>query len=272
MSPPDILITNYKMLDLLLQRAEDAPLWRESDIRYVVVDEFHTYDGAQGTDVGMLLRRLAAAVGATEDGRPLGKICPVATSATLASGTDEDGVARLLDVATHVFGTAFTADSIVGENRLSVEEFIPLGDVTMQPMPTPDELLALPDPTSGGEALLDLIEKVTDVRDLDPFVLGGNLKRHLFTRAVMQALGGEVKTSAEVLDVMWRAGAAVVGGGCPAAGEGHRGTGTVRRAAVARPGSGVLACRASAVCSCRGASVGAFGVACAAWCAAVAEG
>ncbi|WP_405689496.1 helicase-related protein [Streptomyces sp. NBC_00057] len=208
MSPPDILITNYKMLDLLLQRAEDAPLWRESDIRYVVVDEFHTYDGAQGTDVGMLLRRLAAAVGATEDGRPLGKICPVATSATLASGTDEDGVARLLDVATHVFGTAFTADSIVGENRLSVEEFIPLGDVTMQPMPTPDELLALPDPTSGGEALLDLIEKVTDVRDLDPFVLGGNLKRHLFTRAVMQALGGEVKTSAEVLDVMWRAGAA----------------------------------------------------------------
>ncbi|MFB6501331.1 DEAD/DEAH box helicase [Streptomyces sp. NPDC002466] len=208
LSPPDILITNYKMLDLLLQRADDAPLWRESDIRYVVVDEFHTYDGAQGTDVGMLLRRLAAAVGVAEDGRPLGKICPVATSATLASGTDEDGTAQLLEVATHVFGTEFTKDSIVGENRLTVEEFIPLGKVTMQPMPTPDELLALPDPATSDGALLDLIEKVTDVRDLDPFVLGGNLKRHLFTRAVMQALGGGVKTSAEVLDVMWRAGAA----------------------------------------------------------------
>ncbi|MFF7094716.1 DEAD/DEAH box helicase [Streptomyces rubradiris] len=208
LSPPDILITNYKMLDLLLQRADDAPLWRESDIRYVVVDEFHTYDGAQGTDVGMLLRRLAVAVGASEEGRPLGKICPVATSATLASGTDEDGVARLLEVATHVFGTEFTPEAIVGENRLSVEEFLPLGAVTMQPMPTPDELLALPDPASAEVALLDLIQKVTDVRDLDPFVLGGNLKRHLFTRAVMQALGGEVKTSAEVLDVMWRAGAA----------------------------------------------------------------
>ncbi|MFF7486544.1 DEAD/DEAH box helicase [Streptomyces luteogriseus] len=208
LSPPDILITNYKMLDLLLQRADDAPLWRESDIRYVVVDEFHTYDGAQGTDVGMLLRRLAASVGVAEEGRPLGKICPVATSATLASGTDEDGTAQLLEVATHVFGTEFTADSIVGENRLTVEEFIPLGNVTMQPMPTPDELLALPDPATSDEALLDLIEKVTDVRDLDPFLLGGNLKRHLFTRAVMQALGGGVKTSAEVLDVMWRAGAA----------------------------------------------------------------
>ncbi|MFI5542688.1 DEAD/DEAH box helicase [Streptomyces sp. NPDC051815] len=208
LSPPDILITNYKMLDLLLQRADDAPLWRESDIRYVVVDEFHTYDGAQGTDVGMLLRRLAAAVGASEEDRPLGRICPVATSATLASGTDEDGGARLLEVATHVFGTEFTPDAIVGENRQSVEEFVPRRDVTMQPMPTPDELLALPDPTTGDEALLDLIEKVTDVRDLDPFVLGGNLKRHLFTHAVMEALGGEVKTSAEVLDVMWRVGAA----------------------------------------------------------------
>jgi ATP-dependent helicase YprA (DUF1998 family) len=207
-SPPDILITNYKMLDLLLQREDDAPLWREADIRYVVVDEFHTYDGAQGTDVAMLLRRLASAVGVSEKGRPLGGICPVATSATLASGTDDDGVARLLEVATDVFGTQFTAESIVGENRLPVEEFIPLTNVTMQPLPAPDELLALPDPVSGEEALLDLIEAVTGVRDDNPLLLGENLKRHLFTRAVMQALGGELKTSAEVLDVMWRAGAA----------------------------------------------------------------
>ncbi|MCG3038979.1 DEAD/DEAH box helicase [Streptomyces sp. S1A] len=208
LSPPDILITNYKMLDLLLQREEDAPLWQESDIRYIVVDEFHTYDGAQGTDVAMLLRRLASAVGASEKGRPLGRICPVATSATLASGTDEDGKARLLEVATDVFGMDFTPESIVGENRLSVEEFIPLTEVRMQGLPTPDELLALPDPASSEEALLDLIEAVTGVRDADPFRLGENLKRHLFTRAVMQALDGEVKTSAEVLDLMWRAGAA----------------------------------------------------------------
>src|SRR5699024_5978256 len=45
-SPPDILITNYKMLDLLLQRSSDAPLWEGVDLRYIVVDEFHTYDGA----------------------------------------------------------------------------------------------------------------------------------------------------------------------------------------------------------------------------------
>ncbi|WP_405692453.1 hypothetical protein [Streptomyces sp. NBC_00057] len=57
-TPPDVLITNQKMLDLLLQRAEDRPLWEGADLTYVVLDEFHTYDGAQGTDVAMLLRRL----------------------------------------------------------------------------------------------------------------------------------------------------------------------------------------------------------------------
>ena len=68
-TPPDILITNYKMLDLLLQRADDVPLWESADIRYIVVDEFHTYDGAQGTDVAMLLRRLAAVVGGGPEAR-----------------------------------------------------------------------------------------------------------------------------------------------------------------------------------------------------------
>src|SRR5699024_5141885 len=59
-SPPDILLTNYKMLDMLLLRSADAKLWKDSalSLQYIVLDEFHTYDGAQGTDVAMLLRRL----------------------------------------------------------------------------------------------------------------------------------------------------------------------------------------------------------------------
>src|SRR5262249_29458881 len=86
-------------------------------------------------------------------------------------------------------------------------DFIPLTSVDPLPQPTPDELLALPDPSTGDEALLDLIEAVTGVRDLDPFVLGGNLKRHLFTPAQMTALGCEREAGSEVLDLMWRAGA-----------------------------------------------------------------
>ncbi|MBZ6091922.1 DEAD/DEAH box helicase [Streptomyces olivaceus] len=214
LSPPDILITNYKMLDLLLQRAADAPLWDGSDIRYVVVDEFHTYDGAQGTDVAMLLRRLATAVDASRPGEPLGSITPIATSATLASGTDEDGVRQLLSVATNVFGTEFTEDAIVDEDRLTVDEFV-LGEDESIPdarfLPgqatPPETLTALPDPASGPEALADLAEAVTGSRVTDPVALGSALKRNRLTYAVLNAFDGTVRTYDEVLDVMRRSGA-----------------------------------------------------------------
>ena len=61
---------------------------RGETLRYLVLDEFHTYDGAQGTDVAMLLRRLGTALGRHHGERPLGAITPVATSATLGGGSD----------------------------------------------------------------------------------------------------------------------------------------------------------------------------------------
>jgi DEAD/DEAH box helicase domain-containing protein len=52
LSPPDILLTNYKMLDYLLIRPADTPIWKSNNadtLKYIVVDELHTFDGAQGT-------------------------------------------------------------------------------------------------------------------------------------------------------------------------------------------------------------------------------
>ena len=149
-NPPDILITNYKMLDLLLQRGDDLPLWRDADIRYVVVDEFHTYDGAQGTDVAMLLRRLAAATGHAEPGRPLGRICPVATSATL--GETAGNTERIREVAEEVFGTPFAADSVIGEQRQAPGDFLGPVDYGL-PLPDPQDLAALPDPRLDPTAM-----------------------------------------------------------------------------------------------------------------------
>ena len=124
--PPDVLLTNYKMLDHLLLRPEDQPLWERSreSLTYLVVDEFHTYDGAQGTDVAMLLRRLGAALGVAEPDRPLGRVTPVATSATLGEGTA--GVDALLDFAAEVFGETLTPDAVVGEDRLDRAEWLAL--------------------------------------------------------------------------------------------------------------------------------------------------
>ncbi|MFI6957022.1 DEAD/DEAH box helicase [Nocardia sp. NPDC050408] len=133
-SPPDILLTNYKMLDHMLLRSDRAALWRQSadSLQYVVLDEFHTYDGAQGTDVAMLLRRLGltikahwtsgSPVGEEDRRRPLGKVTPVATSATL--GSKDSSPETMLAFAKTVFGETFDEDALIGETRLSVEDWL----------------------------------------------------------------------------------------------------------------------------------------------------
>ena len=129
--PPDILLTNYKMLDQLLLRDADAEIWAKSamSLQYLVLDEFHTYDGAQGTDVSMLLRRLglalkshwpAGAFSEADRARPLGVITPVATSATLG---DKGDPSAMLEFAGTVFGEEFDESSVVTESRLSVDEW-----------------------------------------------------------------------------------------------------------------------------------------------------
>ncbi|MFC4529331.1 DEAD/DEAH box helicase [Sphaerisporangium dianthi] len=207
-NPPDILITNYKMLDLLLQRADDLPLWDDADIAYVVVDEFHTYDGAQGTDVAMLLRRLAAATGHSRvsgqgEGRPLGGICPVATSATLGEGTDGETIRQ---VAEQVFGTPFPEGAVVGEDRLTPEEFVGEIDVTL-PLPDPGALAVLGDPLRDPAALGEIAAEVTGQNDLTPAELGKVLKTHILTQAVLDLLSGGPATMEEMLELLPRRGA-----------------------------------------------------------------
>ena len=57
-NPPDVLLTNYMMLELLLTRREDRALVRAAQgLRFLVFDELHTYRGRQGADVALLIRR-----------------------------------------------------------------------------------------------------------------------------------------------------------------------------------------------------------------------
>jgi superfamily II DNA or RNA helicase len=80
--PPDILITNYKMLEYMLIRPKDRqmldPAWSES-LQFLVLDEAHTYEGRRGADVAMLVRRLKRRM------HRRGRIRCIATSATLVS-------------------------------------------------------------------------------------------------------------------------------------------------------------------------------------------
>jgi DEAD/DEAH box helicase domain-containing protein len=117
-NPPDILLTNYKMLDFLLMRPQDQRLWRFNTpgiLRYLVVDELHTFDGAQGTDLACLIRRLRDKLQAGNE------LACVGTSATIG---DESAVAELREYAREVFSTDFDEDAIVLEDRLSVDEYL----------------------------------------------------------------------------------------------------------------------------------------------------
>ena len=118
-NPPDILLTNYKMLDFLMIRPEDQDLWRynKSDtLRYLVVDEMHTFDGAQGTDLAMLIRRLRHRLECSED-----KLVCVGTSATLG---DSKNTESLREFASQVFAAKFDEHSVIFESRQRFDEFI----------------------------------------------------------------------------------------------------------------------------------------------------
>ena len=58
--PPPILVTNATMLEYLLVRADDRPILDASQgrLRWIVLDEAHTYMGSQAAEIALLLRRL----------------------------------------------------------------------------------------------------------------------------------------------------------------------------------------------------------------------
>jgi len=108
--PPDILLTNYVMLELLLTRPDERQLIEGArGLRFLVLDELHTYRGRQGSDVALLVRRTREACRAQD-------VLMVGTSATLAGGgswREQQGeVAR---VATKLFGVDVRPERVIGE-------------------------------------------------------------------------------------------------------------------------------------------------------------
>ncbi|MEW6363708.1 MAG: DEAD/DEAH box helicase [Acidobacteriota bacterium] len=122
--PPDILLTNYMMLELLLTRIEDRDLVRAAHgLRFLVFDELHTYRGRQGADVALLIRRCRLAFAG-------GDIICIGTSATMVSGGPvEQQRLEVAKVAQTLFGVPFDASQIVGE---TLERATPEADFSDQ--------------------------------------------------------------------------------------------------------------------------------------------
>lgn len=110
-APPDLLITNFSMLSIMLGRDEEASIWdqtadwlREPDAEFtLVLDEFHTYRGTPGTEISYLIRRLLKRLGLDRAPEKLRVIAPTAS-------LDEDNVGYLQEF----FATSAPFEVITG--------------------------------------------------------------------------------------------------------------------------------------------------------------
>ncbi len=110
-NPPDILMTNYVQLELLLTRFEDRILFSHREaLQFLVMDEVHVYNGKRGADVASLIRRLKQHTGT------IGKLRCLATSATVQSGEGEDAATLISQFTSNLFGEPFYPEDVISES------------------------------------------------------------------------------------------------------------------------------------------------------------
>ena len=112
-TPPHILLTNYSMLEYLLIRPDDSPLFdsgRGAFWQFIVLDEAHQYRGAKGMEMGMLIRRLKQRL--RDGGRKESFRC-IATSATISSKESLQHKNAVAEFAQELFDEPFAIPGIV---------------------------------------------------------------------------------------------------------------------------------------------------------------
>lgn len=162
-NPPHILLTNYAMLEFLLLRPEDTSLFDgpTSDFwRFIALDEVHVYDGAQGAEIAMLLRRVRDRVNQSEKG----KIRYIGTSATLGKGIQD--YPKLAEFGEILFDERVESTDIIGATRHALAHGPTTWELSIPDANALAELIASgPDATtirgyltSVGAPLSDLID------------------------------------------------------------------------------------------------------------------
>jgi len=128
-NPPDVLITNYSMLNLMMRRGREAPLFQKTrdwladspeHVLTLVIDELHMYRGTAGTEVGLMLRNALARFGIESESNQLRII---ATSASLG---DEGATSRFLEqffgLDSNKFAPPITGKLEIGAKDISLRE------------------------------------------------------------------------------------------------------------------------------------------------------
>lgn len=117
-NPPDILLTNFMMLEYLMTRQDAVDKEVISNCRglnFLVLDELHTYRGRQGADVALLVRRIRALLAGE-------KLQCIGTSATMSSGDEAERRISVASVASKLFGAEVQPGDVIIETLVRATE------------------------------------------------------------------------------------------------------------------------------------------------------
>lgn len=177
--PPHILITNYSMLEHMLIRPKERQAIFEasaSHFKMLVVDEAHSYDGAKGSEVSVLLERFKASIGVEEKG----KIRCIATSASLGDASDDD---KVLAFAKELFGESFSqvirGQRLCAKDRLGEPYTLP-AEFTNQKIFDYLSDLKLPKPNDPISQWLDRLSAIVPTQQLQAAQSQANEDVHKF--------------------------------------------------------------------------------------------
>ena len=112
-SPPHILLTNYAMLEYLMLRPDDNVFFQgefSNNWKYIVIDEAHTYTGAKGIEMSMLISRLKSTIGLKK-----GDLTCIMTSASLGKGVED--YPQVAEFGRKLFGEEFAPSDVVGATK-----------------------------------------------------------------------------------------------------------------------------------------------------------
>lgn len=138
-NPPHILVTNYAMLEYMLLRPKDDAVFRDAELKFLVLDETHTYKGATGIETSLLLRRLKVRIGCGEE------VVHILTSATLGGEDADDEIVRFAET---LCDAPFSPEGIIRSKEAPAE-------MPEQPADYPVELFGeMASPTKPLDAIL----------------------------------------------------------------------------------------------------------------------
>lgn len=202
-APPDLLVTNYSMLEYMLVRPIESNIFEttrkwlaEDKSRYItlVLDEAHTYTGARGTEVAFLIRRLYQRLEVGPE-----RVRCIATSASLGEGPEAQ--ADALKFASDLFGQPQDRFSLISAEVDAPEP--PPGGATLEALEAFCDFKGAAHPEQGVRELLERLD-YHGLHDAPPQVrLFHALEQHPQILSLRKETGRKAVALQTLADTLW---------------------------------------------------------------------